>query len=128
MYIPQIPIFLLGFLLSIAATSCSTLEKALMPFGSLFSSGEKDKYSTVVDMKSWHIDHGPWPSKSDIWAKSLDDADLIAMSKEYEAWDFNSDGRPDLVHRFNDRGHLVETAFDFDLDGDVDVIRSYAEE
>ena len=40
-------------------------------------------------------------------------------------YDFNDDGRNDMVQRLDSSGNVLEAAFDFDLDGEIDFKQSY---
>jgi hypothetical protein len=55
----------------------------------------------------WHFDRGP-----------------VETRLGFKAWDFNSDGRFDMVESLSDSG-VSEASFDFDFDGRIDFRKEY---
>ena len=50
---------------------------------------------------------------------------IIQDRVEYVTYDFNNDGRNDMAQRLDSSGNVLEAAFDFDLDGEIDFKQSY---
>lgn len=76
----------------------------------------------VIDQTIWYLNRYPWPAGKFILHKTLDEESIKAAGIRFQLWDFNSDGRPDMVQEFDANEKLIRTAFDFDLDGNIDAI------
>ena len=103
-----------GLICSILAPACSTTEKDSQK--SIGSGIKVDDYLKEY----WQKERPPWPSRVTVWEKYVEDNELIGAERAYELWDFNGDGRVDMVQKLNSFGQPVENAYDFDLDGSID--------
>ena len=105
-----------GLTLSILALACSTQEK------------EGVDPIKFIEVGDWQTQRGPWPNRSPVWLKSVSTDNKILREKAFDAFDFNNDGRPDMVEKFSDSGEYLGTAYDFNLDGKIDVIYNDAQD
>jgi len=68
----------------------------------------------------------PLPNKIQYQVDWHDSGLSVPANKRYVGWDFNKDGRPDMLEVKNGDGSGQIYYFDFDNDGHVDVVREPA--
>ena len=90
------------------------------PTAAIWSFDLKNGQKVIYDQATWQRKQRPWPNSSIVWRKILDEESLMSMSMAFEAWDFNGDGRVNMVVKVGPIGKVEGIAYDFDGDGRID--------
>ena len=112
------PMIYCSLTLSILAAGCWTTEKEGIE--SVVDDEDMPALDYQLKYGPWVIEGKPWPDSKAIWLNGVADGELVTSRKIFEAFDMNGDGRVDMVHRLSKTGEIIESAYDFDLDGDID--------
>jgi hypothetical protein len=100
-------------LMSVVATACASSAKDELDDGAL-----KTHYTLQVGAQVPHP--APLPTQTDIFVKwHLKNGDTTT-NRGFIGWDFNRDGRFEMVDVLNEDGSLQARVFDFDGDGTID--------
>lgn len=84
---------------------------------------EPDPVTTIE--KGETIYHPEPLANETVYRKKVRKGDkVVADFMIYRTWDFNKDGRVDLVQEYDDQGNLILNAYDFDFDGNVDLVKT----
>lgn len=67
----------------------------------------------------------PLPDLTKVYREKYQGDQLISQNLAYRVWDFNKDGRYDLVEVIDDKGALKLRAYDLDFDGVVDEVEHF---
>ena len=67
----------------------------------------------------------PLPDLTRVYRESYQGDKLVNQSLAYRVWDFNKDGRYDLVEVLNSKGEIELRAYDLDFDGIVDEVEHF---
>lgn len=68
----------------------------------------------------------PWPNLVTYWENTAQGQSLLSQNVKYRAWDFNYDGRTDMLQVFDDEGKKLRLeVYDFDGDGVIDATHDY---
>ena len=67
----------------------------------------------------------PLPDLTKVYREKYKGEKLLSQSLAYRVWDFNKDGRYDLVEVINEKGDVKLRAFDLDFDGKVDEVEHF---
>ncbi|NRA43716.1 MAG: hypothetical protein HRU09_02040 [Oligoflexales bacterium] len=67
----------------------------------------------------------PLPDLTKVYREKYKGDKLLSQSLAYRVWDFNKDGRYDLVEVINEKGDVELRAYDLDFDGKVDEVEHF---
>lgn len=67
----------------------------------------------------------PLPDLTKVFREKYQGDKLLSQNLAYRVWDFNKDGRYDLVEVLDDKGQPKLRAYDFDFDGTVDEVERF---
>ena len=125
----EVSLILTPLILSILVVGCATTQKEPDTSDSketAVNEGELNSVYVVVQGK-WEQGYPPMANKLPFYYQEWQEGEVKSVSEGYVGWDFNGDGRIDMVQSLNSQGKAIETAFDFDLDGRVDYIEKGVE-
>lgn len=101
-----------GFAICSLVCGCQTTKKA---------SEEAEKIQFVIEKGAIEPNTGAIPQYIPVYVKTMKGQEVVDKKLGYRGWDFNKDGRIDMLEILDDKGLVSTTAFDFDLDGTVDL-------
>ena len=102
-------------------TGCATTEKEEIVQDDK-SKKTKPTHSSLVINGDKSIHHSaPLPSYIPVDNPLYVGEAAVGMGADFLAWDFNRDGRIDMVEKYKSKGKIEFRAFDFNFDGKVDV-------
>ena len=108
------------FLMAFMVCHCSSPEKPDPTASQVTVTGKK-----VVTGKP-NLYRAPLPVRVPLAVRQeLSDGSSLTDGR-YRGWDVNRDGRVDVVERLDERGNLQSAAYDFDYDGNVDMVKHKA--
>ena len=96
------------------------------------SSEEKPKVEEVVVPQKTHytlrmgkpiLHRAPLPDLTEIFVDWHYNTGKIDKVLGFRGWDVSGDGRIDMLEILDEKGEVIQTAFDFDSDGVVDLER-----
>ncbi len=104
-----------GLIISILGAGCVSTEKTVeapkeVPQVTHF----------VLDPAPTIHAQAPLPDVTPFYVKVYSEQQLLERRLAYKAWDFNKDGKPDMLEYFDDHGEVIRRAYDFNGDGKVD--------
>ena len=67
----------------------------------------------------------PLPDLTKVYREKYQGEKLISQNLAYRVWDFNKDGRYDLVEVIDPKGIIKLRAYDLDFDGVVDEVEHF---
>lgn len=102
--------------LSILGSGCASTEKDSEKTGlAPYFSGGSGLYEEF---------RKPWPRRKMVVRKEILNTELIGAREVLRLYDFTGDGRVDMIEKLDEKGQVILTAFDFDLDGKPDWVGS----
>lgn len=124
----EVSFILIPLILSILVVGCATTQKKPDTSDSTEAAVNGVGYKPVYVMVQgkWEQSYPPMANKLPFYYQEWQEGEVKSVSEGYVGWDFNNDGRIDMVQSLNSQGKAIETAFDFDLDGSVDYVEKAA--
>ncbi len=104
-----------GLFISILAVGCASTEKTEEP-----SKEAPQPTHFVLDPAPVLKGDDPLPDLTAVYVKVYAVDRLVERRLAYKAWDFNKDGKADLLEYVDAEGHVIRRAYDFNSDGKVD--------
>jgi hypothetical protein len=112
-------------------SSCSGAPKAKEPVEaaghSSESSGPKKKTTYTLKQGDTVQLNAPLPARTGIELRMDQDGERQAAQESFRGWDFDRDGRYDMLEVLDLKGETVSSAYDFNGDGVIDLVQKARE-
>jgi hypothetical protein len=110
---------LFGIILSILAGACATTEKTV---------AEKPKPTHfTLKMQKEEVGDKLVPTGYPIHVDWYEGEQLMVSEPAFRGWDFNGDGRIEMLEQVDTATNNVKLFYDFDFDGRIDVVHEVSQ-